>query len=414
MDSNCVHRVVVTGGGCVSCLGIGQHSLQRALEQRQTGIRNIAMAPPIATKTKAGGQVDRELLASALAAARIRYGDIALDTAALASEEALRQANLLGNKAAPQDVALLVGTGASNVEQFFLANQTFFSKGARWVRPTTVPRCMNNAISAQLAMRFGCQGPNFVLSSACASSTAALGYAFRMIRDGYWRQALCVGADTIFSPFTLAAWDNLGVMSRSPDPATACRPFDHKRDGCVIGEGAAAIMLESRHTALARNAPIRAEICGFGESSDASHITTPNPMGQTKAMRAALADAGLSPAQLGWVHAHGTATLANDQVECTALKTVLADAATNVPVSSLKSYYGHMLGASGTMDLLATIIALEAGYIPAALNFDKPDEAGQGLQFAPATPSPLLQPYVMKNSFGFGGSNAVLIVKKAG
>jgi len=406
-------RVVVTGGGCVSCLGLGQPDLQQALANQTVGFRQIAMDPPVATGTRVGGQIDRKLLAEACKPTRIRYGDLALDTAALASHEALQQAGIPTQPATPQKIALLVGAGASNVEQFYLANQTFFTKGARWVRPTTVPRCMNNAISAQLAMRFGFQGPNFVLSAACASSTVALGQAFRMIRDGYWQQALCVGADTIYSPFTLAAWDNLGVMSRAPDPASACRPFDRKRDGCVIGEGAAAIFLESRESAGRRNARVRAEICGYGESSDATHITTPQPQGQIAAMQAALQDARISPSRLGWVHAHGTATIANDQVECTSLKTVLADAASSVPIVSLKSYYGHMLGASGTMDLLATIICLENQTVPAALNLQEPDAAGGGLCFAGSTPQAQQQPYVMKNSFAFGGSNAVLIVRGA-
>ncbi|MFU8779689.1 MAG: beta-ketoacyl-[acyl-carrier-protein] synthase family protein [Kiritimatiellia bacterium] len=407
------HQVVVTGAGCVSCLGVGQESLRAALRDQKSGLRRITMDPPVTSKTKVGGQIDRTALNPALQAAHIRYNDIALDASALASEEALHQAGMLPSHGTCRSVAVLVGAGASNVERFFQANETFFNKGPRWVRPTTVPRCMNNAISAQLAIRFGFEGPNFVISAACASSTVALGYAFRMIRCGYWDQALCVGADTIFSPFTLAAWDNLGVMSRSADPAAACRPFDAKRDGCIIGEGAAAIFLESADSARNRNASIRAEICGYGESSDALHITTPDAQGQTKAMQDALADAQIVPADLGWVHAHGTGTIANDQVECASLLATLGTAAAAVPVTSLKPYYGHMIGASGTMDLLASIISMEDGLIPASLHLTEPDAAARGLRFAPDTRTPLERPYIMKNSFGFGGSNAVLIVKQS-
>ncbi len=407
------HKVVVTGAGCVSCLGIGQHALRSALQRQTSGLGKITMSPAVTTKTTAGGQINRESLRAALHDARIRYDDIALDTATLASEEALQQADVLAHHGKPREIPVLVGAGASNVERFFQANETFFSKGARWVRPTTVPRCMNNAISAQLAMRFGLEGANFVISAACASSTAVLGYAYRMIHCGYWQQALCVGADTIFSPFTLAAWDNLGVMSRCADPQKACRPFDRDRDGCVIGEGAAVIYLESEDAARIRGVSPRAEICGFGESSDASHITTPNEKGQTKAMQAALEDAGIKVDHLGWIHAHGTGTVANDAVEALSMKSILGQAASTVPVSSLKPYYGHMIGGSGTMDLLATILSLEEGIIPASMNLDTPDEAAQGLKFAPATRTTLQRPYVMKNSFGFGGSNAVLIVKAA-
>ncbi len=405
------HKVVVTGAGCVSCLGIGEQSLQSALQRKTSGIRKIEMSPPVVSRTKVGGQINRELLRTALHDARIRYDDIALDTSALASDQALRQAGILEQHGKPREIPVLVGAGASNVERFFQANETFFAKGARWVRPTTVPRCMNNAISAQLAMRFGLEGANFVLSAACASSTAVLGYAYRMIRCGYWKQALCVGADTIFSPFTLAAWDNLGVMSRCEDPQEACRPFDRDRDGCVIGEGAAVIYLEAEDVARERGVSPRAEICGFGESSDASHITTPNQKGQSKAMQAALDDAGIAADDLGWIHAHGTGTIANDNAEVLSIKSILGQAARTVPISSLKPYYGHMIGGSGTMDLLATILSLEEGLIPASMNLDSPDEAGQGLLFAPDTRTAFQRPYVMKNSFGFGGSNAVLIVK---
>jgi 3-oxoacyl-[acyl-carrier-protein] synthase II len=409
MDGQHKHRVVITGGGCVSCLGIGQHTLRDALQNGRSGIGPIAMDSPLVWRTKAGGQVDRHALSFALAAARIRNGDIALDTACLAADEALAEAR------APASLTCLtavsVGAGASNVEQYFKAYDSFFSKGSRWVRPTTVPRCMNNAISAQIAIRHGLGGANQVVSAACASSTMALGHACRMIRHGYWRSALCVGADTIFSPFTLAAWDNLGVMSRSDNPARASRPFDRDRDGCVIGEGAAAIFLESWQSAKERSAPIRAEICGYGESADAYHITTPDRDGQARAMQEALQDAGIQADALGWVHAHGTATIVNDSVECESLKQVLGTAAQAVPVSSLKPYYGHMLGASGTMDLLASVLALEDNMIPPTLNLDAPDDAGRGVLFAPATRSALTRPYVMKCSFGFGGSNAVLIVK---
>jgi 3-oxoacyl-[acyl-carrier-protein] synthase II len=407
-------NVVVTGAGCVSCLGTGKQTVREAFLEQRSGLSHITMDPHGSYKTTVGGQVDRTVLHPALLAAHIRYNDIALDCSALASEEALHEAGVLPSHGACRGAGVFVGAGASNVEHYFTANESFFTKGPKWVRPTTVPRCMNNAPSAQLAMRFGFDGPNFVLSAACASGTAVLGYAYRMIRTGFMEQALCVGTDTIFSPFTLAAWDNLGVMSRAKDPQTACRPFDSKRDGCIISEGAAAIFLESEDSAKSRGATILAGICGYGESSDAAHITTPDAKGQVKAMQAALLDAGISAGELGWVHAHGTGTVTNDNVECESLRMVLGKDAGRVPVSSLKPYYGHMIGGSGPMDLLATMISMEDGMIPASLNLDEPCEAGQGLRFAPGSRTPLERPYVMKSSFGFGGSNAVLIVKKTG
>lgn len=405
--------VVVTGAGIVSCLGIGEAPFQSALQNGHSGIAPIKLENPAARKTIAGGEVDREFFFQALREAQIRYGDFALDAAALASDQALLQAGICTENKSAHHIAVIVGAGTSNVEQAFRACETFFEKGARWVRPTTVPRCMNNAISAQIAIRHNLQGPNYVVSAACASSTTAMGHAIRMIRHGYIHQALCVGADTIFSPLIFAAWDNLGIMSRNPDVGKACRPFDKERDGCVIGEGAAAIFLESRSSAEGRGAHARAELVGYGESSDATHITMPSAHGQMTAMHNALQDAKIRPNALGWVHTHGTGTVANDNIECESIRNTLGNDSKDIPISSLKPYYGHVLGGSGTIDLLATINALEAERIPPSLNLDNPDESTEGLYLVPDHAIALHRPYVMKCSFGFGGSNAVIIVKKS-
>ncbi len=406
------NRVVITGGGCVSCLGIGEAALQGALRHPRSGIHAIQMDPPVSCRTQAGGQINRAPFQAALRAEGIRFKDLALDAATLAAGQALAQAHLRERPDPPHDIAVIIGSGASNVEQFFEANRTFFAEGARRVRPTTVPRCMNNAISAQLAIRYHLTGPNFVVSSACASSSAAIGQACRMIQHGYWRQALCGGADTIFSPFTLAAWDRLGIMSQNPDPTRACRPFDRDRDGCVIGEGAAALVLESLASAQDRGATIRAEICGYGESSDASHMTTPDARGQAAAVRKALADAGIQPDALGWIHAHGTGTIVNDRVECESLRMALGASVTGIPVVSLKPYYGHMLGGAGVMDMLSTVIALEQRFIPAAMNLEHPDETTHGICMAASTPQPASKPYALKCGYGFGGSNAVFVLRQ--
>jgi len=270
---------------------------------------------------------------------------------------------------------------------------------------------MANAVCSQAAIRYRLTGPNYVMTSACTSSTTALGVGFRMIKDGYINTALCGGADTVFDPLTMTAWDRLGVMSKNPDPATSCRPFDRDRDGCVIGEGAAALVLESLESARERGATIRAEICGYGESSDAKHITAPDAEGQARAIQAALASADIAPDSVGYINAHGTATGANDPSECTAVTMALGDAAPDVPMGSTKSYFGHLLGGSGAIEVLGTVLALENETLPANLNLENPDEACQACLVG-STSQALARPYALKNSFGFGGNNGVLVLRR--
>jgi 3-oxoacyl-[acyl-carrier-protein] synthase II len=288
---------------------------------------------------------------------------------------------------------------------------TYMEKGLRGIRPTTIPRCMSNAVTAQISMRFRLTGPNYVIISACTSSTNAIGTAFRMIRDGYAEQVLCGGAESLFDPATYGAWNNLGVMSRNPDPAKSCRPFDAARDGCVLGEGAAALMVESLDSARQRGARIRAELIGYGESSDAEHITSPSAEGQARAIRAALASAGIQPADIGFINAHGTATKANDTCESQSVRMALGDAADRIPVASNKSFFGHLLGAAGAIEALVTILGLESGNVPPNLNLDNPDPACN-LNFVGNAAMAIASPIAMKNSFGFGGDNAVLVLRR--
>jgi len=409
-------RVVITGMGTVSALGFNETELWSAMMAGQTGIRTITHLDTAELKTTVGGTVDRERLKTALQGIRVRYTDLTVDAAILASDQALKQAGLLdGNsEPVPQEIATIFGTGAGCAESFYDSVSSFIEKGGKGIRPTTVPRCMANAVCSQIAIRYRLTGPNYVVTSACTSSTTAIGIAFRMIKDGYLDKALCGGSDTVLDPLSIIAWDRLGVMSRNPDPAKACRPFDRDRDGCVVGEGAAALVIETLDSALARGATIRAEIVGYGESSDARHITAPDAEGQARAVRAALDSAGIAPDALGTINAHGTATGANDPTECESARMVLGAAAASIPIASHKSYFGHLLGGSGAIETLTTVLTLENGIIPANLNLDNPDEACAGLRFAGSAPEPLQRPYALKNSFGFGGNNGVLVLRRAG
>jgi len=406
-------RVVITGLGAVSAYGFGEQPLWDNMIAGKTGLSTITHLDTHELATTVGGIVDRAALQEALVALRMRYTDMTVDSTIFASDQALKQAGLIAGPPPyePQEVATLIGTGIGSAESHYASVQNFIEKGIKGVRPTTVPRCMANAACSQTAIRYRLTGPNYIITSACTSATTALGVGFRMIKDGYIDKALCGGADTIFDPHTLVAWDRLGVMSRNPDPLTCCRPFDRDRDGCVIGEGAAALLLESLESALARGATIRAEVCGYGESSDAKHITAPDSEGQAKAIRAALESAGISPAEIGYINAHGTATKANDPTECAAVKLAFGSAANTTPMSSSKAYFGHLLGGSGAIESLATVLTLEKGLIPPSLNLDHPDVDCDTSLVGDAAQR-LDRPVAMKNSFGFGGNNGVLIFRR--
>jgi 3-oxoacyl-[acyl-carrier-protein] synthase II len=270
---------------------------------------------------------------------------------------------------------------------------------------------MYNTLSATLSLVFGLTGPNTTLVAACASSTQAIGEAFWRIRDGRAERVLAGGAEAFFNPLFFGAWSRLGVLSRNADPAAACRPFDRDRDGTVLGEGAAALVLEELGAARARGATIRGEVLGFGESSDADHLTRPSVEGQAAAMRQALATAELPASEIGYVNAHGTATRQNDSAECRSLAAVLGATVEGAPVASSKSFFGHTLGAAGAIETVVTLLALERGRIPPNLNLERPDPEC-AVRLVGATPEPLTAPVAMKNSFGFGGSNAVLLLKR--
>lgn len=408
------NRVVITGMGCVSSLGFSLAELEDALRHGRTGIQRITHLDTSNLRTTVGGTVNRDQLRGALQAIECRYSDITVDAGLLAADQALKQAGWVRDGEALRDrhAATLFGTGMGCAESYTMSVSGYFKKGAKGMRPTTVPRCMANALSSRIAIRYRLTGPNYVMIAACTSAVNAIGYAFRLVRDGYLDQALCGGADTIFEPVGMAAWDRLGMMTRRSQPETACRPFDRDRDGCVIGEGAAALTLESRDHALARGATPYAEIVGFGESSDARHLTTPDEQGQARAIQAALDDAGIAPDALGMINAHGTATVANDATECASVRSVLGASGRSIPMVSTKSYYGHLLGASGAIETVSTVLSLKEGFVPRNLNLDHPDEAAEGLWLTRSEDCQLQRPYALKNSFGFGGGNGVLVLRR--
>ena len=406
-------RVVITGMGVVTALGMDEAALWQSMLAGRCGIRPLTLFDTAEYRCKNGSEIATDALNEALLSRKLTTADRTVDMALVASAQALESAGVISGEPPyePQNAAVIFGSGLGASHSMYSAFMGYSEKGVRGMRPTSVPRCMANAISAQISMRFRLTGPNYIIVSACTSSTNAIGTAFRMIRDGYSDRVLCGGSDSVFDPFVFAGWNNLGVMSKNPDPARACRPFDADRDGCVLGEGAGALVIESLDQARRRGARIRAEILGFGESSDAEHITSPSAEGQARAIRAALDCAGIQPGDIGFINAHGTATRANDTCESQSIRLALGEATGRIPVASNKSFFGHLLGASGAVETIVTVLGLENGKVPPNLNLDNPDPACS-LTFVGNTAMDVPSPIAMKNSFGFGGDNAVLIMRR--
>ncbi len=410
---NANHRVVVTGMGIVTPIGFDLPSVWGNLLAGQSGIHRIRSEALVESRVVAGAEVDSQQLAHALATRSLVPFDRTVDMGLLAADQALEAAGLKrvdSVREEPKPLATLWGTGAGSSVSLGEVYQAFHTRGPRGIRPTSVPRCMANALASKISLHFRLTGPNYVVVSACAASTVAMGIAFRMIRHGYAEAVLCGGSDAVFDPCFFASWCNLGVLSPCKDPRRACRPFDRDRDGTVLGEGAAALVFERLDRALARGAMPLAEICGYGESSDAIHLTRPDAEGQARAIRSALASAGMKPDEIGLINAHGTATPANDVCESQAIRLALGNAADRIPVSANKSYFGHTLGASGALETIVSILSLRERVAPPNLNLDHPDP-DCGLRLVASAPERLEKPAAIKNSFGFGGNNAVLVVR---
>jgi 3-oxoacyl-[acyl-carrier-protein] synthase II len=282
------------------------------------------------------------------------------------------------------------------------------------MHPLSVPRMMANAAAAAISMRYGLHGPSNTYSIACASSAAAIGEAFRAIRHGYLDAAIVVGTEAMLNAGALMAWNALRVMAKpdSTDPSRSCRPFSLDRSGFVLGEGAAALLLESETRCAKRGAGVLAEMAGYGCSSDAQHLTSPSAEGQTHAMQDALDMAGLAPERVGYLNAHGTATKIGDVIETQAIRKVFGTHATRLPISSTKAVHGHLIGAGGALEFTLSIMAMNSGSLPPTAHLDVADPQCD-LDFIPLKARHGCDiEAVMSNSFAFGGSNVSLLARK--
>lgn len=411
------HRVVISGRGIVSAIGCDVETVWRHLAEGRGGIAEIRGFDASANTVRHGAEVAPDALDHQKG--KLRRADRTVRFAVEAARQALGEAGwdvepdardtslLTGGEA----MACLWGCGCGPAGTLDESHARFGLKGPKGMRPSTVPNCMANSISASVSIHFGLGGSNQVMVSACTSSTNAIGQGFRLIRHGYAERVLVGGVDAFFDPFYYGVWNNLGVLSPIENPQRALRPFDRDRQGTLLGEGAAALVLESLDTARARGITPRAEILGYGESSDATHITSPDSAGQVRAIERALADASVEPGDIAYINAHGTGTLANDVTESASIRQVFGDATDHIPVGATKSYFGHTLGASGALESVATLLALEHGTVPPNLNLDHPDPECR-VHLVGGESLPLAGDVAAKNSFGFGGGNAVLVFRR--
>ena len=405
-------RVCITGMGVVSPIGVGTDDFAAGLKAGNSGIRALQRDGNAHSLPRVAGVVDIDFR-TYLIASRIpgldRVSLLALTAAKLATQDAANQhpPNLSA-------AGVYIGTGIGGVSALETAYEEFFLRAGARLKPLTVVQAMNNAPAAHIAMEYGCHGPVLTYSTACSSSAMAIGEACRAIRHGYTDCALAGGTEAMLIPGSIRAWEALRTLA-IPDavnPSTSCRPFAKSRTGLVLAEGAAVLVLEEFEQARARGARIYAMIDGYGCRTDATHLTKPDANGQADTMLAALAEAGLQPGDIGYINAHGTATQAGDVIETQAIKLAFGAAAKSIPVSSTKSMHGHVMGATGAIELIASVIALTRGFLPPTINLVEADPECD-LDYVPNQARDCADlRHVMSNSFAFGGSNAVLIASR--
>jgi 3-oxoacyl-[acyl-carrier-protein] synthase II len=339
----------------------------------------------------------------------------AAQMAVIATRNALEDSGLMAEGGGPEEAGVYMGCGLGGAEIIQETYRTYSARQSRRVRPTAIPLIMASGPASQVSMSFGIRGPVHTFSIACASSSVAIGEAFRSIRDGYIDVVIAGGAEAMLNDGSVAAWQGLGVLAKehADGAGASCRPFDLERTGLVLGEGAATLILESENRAMARGADLLVEIVGFGASSDAHKLTEPSVDGQERAIRNALEDAGLTAEDVGYINVHATGTPTGDPVEIEAIKRAFGPAAQAVAISSTKSMHGHLVGASGALECAITALALQKRRIPPTANLTVPDP-GCDLDCVPGVgrDAPDLEA-ALSNSFAFGGSNATLVLRRA-
>ncbi len=409
-------RVMITGLGPITAVGIGAEALWQGLRNRESGVRSVTRFDATPFSCRIAAQVDDFRAEDYLDARDARRLDRFTQFSVAAARLAMEDAALKSADVDPERAAVQVGSALGGISQAEQQLVNFLNGGVRSVDPRVAVTTFAGAASCHIAIDMGFMGPNSTNAMSCSSGTIALGEAWRLIREGIADVAISGGVEAPLAPLSFGAFSIIRAMSRrNDDPAQACRPFDRNRDGFVMGEGACALVLEEEQHARGRGARIYAELRGYGTTNDAYHMTVPLPAGEqaARAMTQALSQAGLSPAQIDYVNAHASSTALNDSSETAAIRTALGDRAYEIPVSGTKPYHGHALGASGAIEAAICCLVMTRGWIPPTLNLDEPGD-GCDLDYVAKEGRPGKPKAVMSNSLGFGGINASLVLSRLG
>lgn len=408
-------RVVVTGLGLVSPLGTGVEKNWQALLTGRSGIRKIDRFNADAFASKIAGQVPDFKADDYIEPKEIKKMDLFIQYALGATAQAMADSALKIEGEYAENVGVIIGVGMNGLDTLEVTKEALMAGGPRKISPFFIPKVISNLAPGHVAIRYGAKGVNFTPTSACASGTHAIGEAYHMIRRGVQDAVITGGAEAAITPLGVGGFAAMKALStRNDEPERASRPFDAERDGFVIGEGSGILILEEREHALTRGAKVYAEIIGYAANGDAHHMTAPAPEGEgaARCMRLALKDAGLTPAEVSYINAHGTSTEYNDANETTAIKTVFGESAAKLPVSSTKSMTGHLLGAAGAVEGVYSVLALHHGMIPPTINYENPDPQCD-LDYVPNQARKAAIEVALSNSFGFGGTNACVIFRRA-
>jgi 3-oxoacyl-[acyl-carrier-protein] synthase II len=414
MSPESKQRVVITGLGVLSPVGIGKEDYWKALLQGKSGIGPLTRFDPALFDSKIAGEIRDFVPEQFFDRKEIRRMDRFTQFGVAAAKLAVQDAALEMEKENLEEIGVVIGSGIGGIETLCEQHNILLTKGPNRVSPLFIPMIIGNMAAGQIAISLGPKGPNITVVTACASGTNAIGEAYRMLQQGTAEVILAGGTEAPIVPVAMAGFCSMKAMStRNDEPQRASRPFDKNRDGFVISEGAGILILETLGHATARGARIYGELAGYGCTADSYHITAPEPEGteQARAIRIALADAGVSPDQVDHVNAHGTSTGLNDKIETIAIKKVLGDHAYQIPVSSNKSMIGHSLGAAGALEAIACALSVSTDWVPPTINLELPDPECD-LDYVPNLARRCQVRTAVSNSFGFGGHNGVLVFKK--
>ena len=407
-------RVVITGIGLVTPLGVGIEANWEALLAGRSGIRTVTRFDLTDFPVRIAGEVSNFDVQQFIDKKEARKMDLFVHYAIAAADLAIKSAGIDLAKLEGENTGVYVGSGIGGLGSIEDTHRVLLEKGPSRVSPYFIIQTIINEASAHISIRYKARGPNMSNVTACSTGAHAIGESFRMIQFGLADRMIAGGAEAPITPLSLAGFSSMKALSeRNDEPEKACRPFDAQRDGFVMSEGAGIVLLEELNSALDRGAKIYAEIAGYGLNGDAYHVTAPSPDGEgaARVMKLAIDEAGISPAEIQYINAHGTSTPYNDRVETLAIKSLFGEAARKLAVSSTKSMTGHLLGAAGGIEAGITALTIDRQVIPPTINYEFPDPDCD-LDYVPNKPRAAEVIYALTNSFGFGGTNACLLLKK--